>query len=83
MDTESVSHSPEGHRLPCHSSKLTPETSGEQDFPSTRTDSYAAVTPLGHQPDTLGAPALLSGHQRRQVDIYGALTAFKRRAKYF
>lgn len=25
MDMQSVSHSPEGHRLPCHFSKLTPE----------------------------------------------------------
>lgn len=25
MDAQSVSHSPEGHRLPCHFSKLTPE----------------------------------------------------------
>lgn len=25
MDTQSISHSPEGHRLPCHCSTLTPE----------------------------------------------------------
>lgn len=49
------------------------ETSGEQDFPSTGTDSSAAVTPLGRHLTPARAPELLSGHQWCELDIQGAL----------
>lgn len=44
MDTQLVSHSPEGHRLPCHCSTLTPGLCSGA-FPHTRTDSWAAGAP--------------------------------------
>lgn len=74
MDVQLVSHSPEGHRLPSHFSKLTPEWKA----PESRISPAPGLTPEQRwQPRaslTLAGPELLCGHQRPQLHISASRT---------
>lgn len=63
MDMQSVSHSPEGHRLPCHFSKLTPEhVPRRAGSPHSGTDSEQPRHPWAAGPTRTGAPGGWAGH---------------------